>query len=111
MTTLLLRAASYAAWIAVNGGATTTSTPVVSFTRRRSSLTYFTVSSTVLYIFQLPAISGVRIDAPGPAKAGHYVLRRPVELPRQAGCVRRGTRATRRRQWKYASPCRRRRLS
>ena len=58
----------------MKGGATTISTPVVSFTRRRSSLTYFTVSSTVLYIFQLPAIRGVRINAPepAPAKAGHY---------------------------------------
>ena len=63
MTTLLLRAASAAAWSAVNGGATTISTSAMSFTRLRNSLTYFTVSATVLYIFQLPAMNGVRIGS------------------------------------------------
>src|SRR6185436_5874460 len=61
MATLLARAASKAAWSAVNGGATTTSTSCTSFTSRRSSLTYFTASATDLYIFQLPTMSGLRI--------------------------------------------------
>jgi hypothetical protein len=39
MPMLELRAASAAAWIAVNGGATTISTPVACFTSVRSSLT------------------------------------------------------------------------
>ena len=42
----------------MNGGATTISTSAMSFTRPRNSLTYFTVSATVLYIFQLPAMKG-----------------------------------------------------
>ncbi len=57
--TLLLRAASAAACSAVNGGAITISTPVTSLTIARNSLTYFTVSATVLFIFQFPAMSGV----------------------------------------------------
>src|SRR6266550_4671251 len=60
--TLLLRAGSAAAWSAVNGGAMTISTPATSLTRARNSFTYFTVSATVLYIFQLPAIIGVRMS-------------------------------------------------
>src|ERR1051325_718817 len=61
MTTLLLRAASAAAYTEGNGGATTISTSEMSCTILRNSLTYFTVSATVLYIFQLPAMMGVRI--------------------------------------------------
>src|SRR5687768_11308260 len=56
---LLFRAASAAACSAGNGGATTISTSVMSLTRKRNSLTYFTASATVLYIFQLPAMKGV----------------------------------------------------
>ena len=59
ITTLVLRAASAAACSAVNGVASTISTSATSFTRPRNSLTYFTVSATVLYIFQLPAMKGV----------------------------------------------------
>ncbi len=59
--TLLLRAASATAWIAVNGGPTTISTSAMSLTTARSSLTNTTASWTVLNIFQLPAIRGVRM--------------------------------------------------
>src|SRR5437762_9978940 len=62
MQTLLLRAASAAACSAVNGGASTISTSSMSLTRLRNSLTYLTVSATVLNIFQLPAIKGVLIS-------------------------------------------------
>ena len=58
---LLLRAASATACSAVNGGATTISTPVTDFTTERSSFTCTTASCTVLNIFQLPAMSGCRI--------------------------------------------------
>ena len=58
---LLLRAASATACSAVNGGATTISTPVTAFTTERSSFTCTTASCTVLNIFQLPAMSGCRI--------------------------------------------------
>src|SRR5215217_4141433 len=58
------RAASAAAWTAVNGGATTMSTPAVAFTRSRKLVTNATVSLTVLNIFQLPAIRGMRIKYP-----------------------------------------------
>ena len=56
-----LRAASAAAWTAVNGGATTISTSLTSFTALFSSLTNTTASCTVLNIFQLPAMNGMRI--------------------------------------------------
>ena len=59
--TLELRAASATACSAVNGGATTISTSVMSLTRPRNSLTKLTASWTVLYIFQLAAMNGVRI--------------------------------------------------
>src|SRR3954463_9282957 len=61
MPTLLLRAASAAACSAVNPGATTISTPEMSFTRLRSSLMKNTASWTVLNIFQLPAMKGMRM--------------------------------------------------
>ena len=61
---LLLRAASATACSAVNGGATTISTPVTDFTTERSSFTCTTASCTVLNIFQLPAMSGCRMGAP-----------------------------------------------
>src|SRR4249920_3218873 len=61
-----LRAASAAAWTAVNGGATTISTSTMSFTALFSSLTNTTVSCTVLYIFQLPAMNGILIGLVGP---------------------------------------------
>src|SRR5687768_4167302 len=63
IATLLLRAASAAACSAGNGGATTISTSVMSLTRMRNSLTYFTASATVLYIFQFPAMKGVLISS------------------------------------------------
>src|SRR5262245_63838905 len=56
-----LRAASAAAWTAVKAGATTISTSMMSFTALFSSLTNTTASCTVLYIFQLPAMNGIRI--------------------------------------------------
>src|SRR5215813_5346971 len=59
---LLLLSASATAWIAVNGGAITISTSATSFTATRSSLANTTASLTVLYIFQLAAMNGVRID-------------------------------------------------
>src|SRR3990170_2706520 len=58
---LLLRVASATACSAVNGGATTISTSVTSFTRLRSSFAKTTASWTVLNIFQLPAIRGILI--------------------------------------------------
>src|SRR5262245_60078479 len=57
----VLRAASAAAWMAVNGGATTISTPATSLTALRSSFTKSKVSCTVLNIFQLPAMNGALI--------------------------------------------------
>ena len=63
---LLLRAASATACSAVNGGATTISTPVTDFTTERSSFTCTTASCTVLNIFQLPAMSGCRMGVSGP---------------------------------------------
>jgi hypothetical protein len=57
---LLFRAASAAAWIAVTGTASTMSMPARSFTSARSSLTYLTVSATVLCILKFPAMYGVR---------------------------------------------------
>src|SRR5216110_2162849 len=60
-----LRAASATACTAVNGGATTISTSVMSFTALRSSFTNTTASCTVLYIFQLPAMKGIRIGLVG----------------------------------------------
>jgi hypothetical protein len=56
------RAASATAWIAVKGGASTISTSATSVTRRRSSFVKSTASCTVLNIFQLPAMNGMRID-------------------------------------------------
>src|SRR5262245_5889229 len=58
---LLSRAASAAALSAVNGGPTTIWTPEMSLTRPRRSFTNVTVSWTVLNIFQLPAMKGVRM--------------------------------------------------
>src|SRR6187549_1359726 len=55
------RSASAAACTAVNGGATTISTSVTSLRTLRSSLVKTVVSWTVLNIFQLPAIRGVRM--------------------------------------------------
>src|SRR6185503_5064039 len=77
MITLLLRAASAAACTAVNGGASTISTSAMSFTITRNSLTYFTVSATVLYIFQLPAMMGVRMS--GLRQHGHARQRAAAE--------------------------------
>src|SRR4051812_49018906 len=54
-------AASATACTARNGGATTISTPVTSLTMVRNSLAYTTASCTVLNIFQLPAMRGVRM--------------------------------------------------
>ena len=48
---------------AVNGGATTISTSMMSFTRLRNSLTNTTDSCTVLCIFQLAAMNGMRMSA------------------------------------------------
>ena len=60
----LLRAASATACSAVNGGATTISTSVdVLDAALRSSLTKTTASCTVLNIFQLPAMNGIRMTA------------------------------------------------
>src|SRR3954467_1525294 len=61
-----LRAASATACRAVNGGATTISTPLTSFTSFFSSLTNTTASCTVLNIFQLPAMNGILIRTPAP---------------------------------------------
>ena len=58
---LVFLAASATACKAVNGGATTISTSATSLTRMRSSLAKTTASWTVLNIFQLPAMNGVRI--------------------------------------------------
>src|SRR5579864_9099743 len=58
----VLRAASAAACTAVNGGAITISTSATSLTTPRSSLTNADVSCTVLNIFQLPAINGIRMS-------------------------------------------------
>src|SRR5215467_1242813 len=58
---LLPCAASAAALSAVNGGPTTISTPDISLTLPRRSDTKATVSPTVLNIFQLPAMNGVRM--------------------------------------------------
>src|SRR6185503_13357538 len=60
-----LRAASATAWTAVNGGATTISTPLTSFTSILSSFTNTTASCTVLNIFQLPAMKGILIRQVG----------------------------------------------
>jgi hypothetical protein len=57
----VLRAASATACSAVNGGATTISTSVTSFTTPRISLMNTTASWTVLNIFQLAAMKGVRM--------------------------------------------------
>src|SRR5256885_771083 len=59
------RAAPAAAWIAVNGGATTISTSVTLSTAARRSVTNATTSWTVLNIFQLPAIRVLRIGQVG----------------------------------------------
>src|SRR5581483_11138855 len=64
----VFRAASAAACSAVNGGATTTSTPSTSLTALRSSFTNTVVSWTVLNIFQLPAMKGALIS---PSRASH----------------------------------------
>src|SRR5258707_11850042 len=61
----VLRAASATACTAVNGGATTISTLVTSFTARRSSFMNTTASCTVLFIFQLPAMNGILIGQVG----------------------------------------------
>ena len=58
---LVWRAASATACSAVNGGATTISTSVKSLTRPWNSLMNTTASCTVLNIFQLAAMNGVRI--------------------------------------------------
>src|SRR5258706_144455 len=55
------RSASATGCTATNGGATTISTPATPFTSGRSSRTNTTASRTVLNIFQLPAMTGVRI--------------------------------------------------
>src|SRR5947209_20572865 len=68
------RAAPAAACTAVNGGATTMSTPESGLTRSRSSVTNATVSATVLNIFQLPAIRGVLIGQGGHAGCGRSFL-------------------------------------
>ena len=52
------RAASTAAARAVNGGATTISQCVAAATSGFSAAKYARVSACVLYIFQLPAITG-----------------------------------------------------
>src|SRR3954453_9276102 len=84
---LLPRAAPAAACTAVNGGATTISTAAVSLTNGRRSVTNATVSPTVLNIFQLPAIRGVRISDPvggmGPSRLSCLSCR--VCLVRQSG--------------------------
>src|SRR3954471_22124848 len=67
---LLPRAAPAAACTAVNGGATTMSTAAVFLTSGRRSVTNATASPTVLNIFQLPAIKGVRIKDCGGRKGG-----------------------------------------
>src|SRR3982750_4396433 len=54
-------AAFTAAATAVNGGAIATSTSRTSWISARRSLTYETVSATVLNILKLPAIKGFRI--------------------------------------------------
>src|ERR1700716_4194230 len=61
----VLRTASATACTAVNGGATTISTSAASFTALRSSFTNRTASCTVLYIFQLPAMNGIRMGQVG----------------------------------------------
>src|SRR5438034_37386 len=60
MPTLLSRVTSAAAQSAVNGGAMTISTSLMCSTRTRSSSANFTVSETVLCIFQLPAMKSTR---------------------------------------------------
>src|SRR5687768_16887892 len=56
----------------------------MSLTSGRSSLTCFTVSVTVLNIFQLPAMSGVRINlGSGPAKVRTLRLVRQRRNPGQ----------------------------
>src|SRR5215203_6982401 len=70
--------ASATACTARNGGATTISTPVTSLTIVRNSLVYTTASCTVLNIFQLPAMRGVRMG-------GLYLGFRP----QTTGCRRR----------------------
>src|SRR5947209_9430197 len=67
---LVLRAASATACTAVNGGPTTISTSVTSLIALRSSFTNRTASCTVLYIFQLPAMNGIRIGPGGPSRPG-----------------------------------------
>src|SRR5262245_40690943 len=57
----VLRAASATACTAVKGGATTISTSFTSLTTSFSSLRKKTASWTVLNIFQLPAMKGIRI--------------------------------------------------
>src|SRR6266536_5299422 len=59
------RAACATACMAVNGGATTMSTPDTLLTTLFRSSTKATASSTVLNIFQLPAIRGVLIGQVG----------------------------------------------
>jgi len=55
------RKAALTAASAVNGGQTTISTPLTPAVSRASSVTRAFASATVLYIFQLPAMMGVRI--------------------------------------------------
>jgi hypothetical protein len=63
MATLEFLAASAAAEIAVNGGATTMSQCFALATRGRKDVKNVRVSASVLYIFQLPAITRRRIWA------------------------------------------------
>src|SRR5881296_218420 len=80
----VLRAASATACTAVNGGATTISTPPTSFTALRSSFTNTTASATVLYIFQLPAMTGILIGhADRAGRAGQTGRARSCSFVRQ----------------------------
>src|SRR5262245_2311947 len=90
----VLRAASATACTAVKGGATTISTSFTSLTTSFSSLRKKTASWTVLNIFQLPAMKGIRIylcsRGPAPARtqrrhAGQRLAREEFEGRAAAG--------------------------
>src|SRR5260370_8920290 len=68
---------------AVNGGQMATSTPLTVDKRGSSAAAKLSASATVLYIFQLPAISGVRLIAAPPLRAGACPRSAPGPLRRR----------------------------
>src|SRR5574339_675400 len=79
------RAASTAAWSAVNGGATTISTSLTSLTMLRNSLMNTTASCTVLCIFQFAAMKGVLMRSPQGCDSGQRPSAEELERRATAG--------------------------